>query len=204
MSHQVIIFEGLDGAGKSSIIDDLMLYLPSPYTVTCSAEPYNLPLFALSSDPVTATLQLVQARWEHCNKLVKESAHWSGNHIHLIDRFDLSTVAYQGYGDGVDLSFIDNLNRHVTRPLTDIVEPLYLYLDIPVDLVGQRVQERGEVLSDTQADRLERVRRGYLKACEEGHGVSRIYPTVINATRAFGEVYREVLECVTGGDFGTR
>lgn len=201
-ADMIVVFEGIDGSGKTSIIDDLMLYLPSHLTTSRSAEPYHMPLFALSPDPVTATLQLAQARWRHCWRVAALSADWQNNHIHLIDRFDLSTIAYQGYGDGVSLSFINTLNRYVTQPLTDVAEPLYIYLDVPVDVAVRRVQERGEVMSDTEIQRLERVRAGYLEVCEseKGHGDLLIYPTVIDANRPFGQVFTDVLECITGGN----
>ena len=196
----IAVLEGIDGSGKTSIIDDLMLYFPSHLTTSRSAEPYFLPPFAISADPVTATLQLAQARWQHCQWLAESAKHWSDNHVHLIDRFDMSMLAYQGYGDGVNKELIHALNKHVTQPLTDIAEPFYIYLDVPVDVAVQRVRERGEVIPEAHVERLERVRDGYLDICDKGcnywQGHSSIYPTFIDATRPFGKVYQDVLDLV--------
>lgn len=193
----IVVFEGIDGSGKTSIVEDLMLYLPSHLTTSRSAEPYNLPAFAISADPVTATLQLAQARWQHCQWLAESAKHWSTDHIHLIDRFDASMLAYQGYGDGVDKELIYTLNKHVTQPLTDIAQPFYIYLDVPVEVAVQRVRERGEVISNAQVKRLERVRAGYLHLCDIGCDYYQsVYPTLIDANRPFGQVYQDVLTLV--------
>lgn len=201
-ADMIAVLEGIDGSGKTSIIDDLMLYLPSHLTTSRSAEPYNLPPFAISADPVTATLQLAQARWRHCRLLAESVKHWfkmtSADHVHLIDRFDMSMLAYQGYGDGVDKGLIRTLNRHVTQPLTDIFQPCYIYLDVPVEVAVQRVRERGESVSEAQIQRLERVRDGYLDICDQGCDEFKSdYAIVIDANRPFGEVFQEVLECIT-------
>jgi dTMP kinase len=192
----IAILEGIDGSGKTTLINELLLHLPSHLTASCSAEPYNLSPF--SADPMIATLQFAQARWRHCQWLAESAKHWSDNHVHLIDRFDMSMLAYQGYGDGVDRGLISTLNRHVTQPLTDIFQPCYIYLDVPVEIAVQRVRERGEAVSPAQILRLERVRNGYLEICERGCDDFRSdYAIVIDANQPFEEVYEEVFECIT-------
>jgi len=206
----IAVLEGIDGSGKTTLINELillggrmgqvmkMLNLPSHLTTSRSAEPYNLPPFAISADPMTATLQLAQARWQHCQWLAESAKNWSDNHVHFIDRFDMSMLAYQGYGDGVDKGLIRTLNRYVTQPLTDIFQPCYIYLDVPVEVAVQRVRERGESVSEAQIQRLERVRDGYLDICDQGCDEFKSdYAIVIDANRPFGEVFQDVLECIT-------
>jgi dTMP kinase len=189
--NMIAVLEGIDGSGKTTLINELLLHLPSHLTTSHSAEPYNLPPFAISADPMTATLQLAQARWQHCQWLAESAKNWSEDHVHLIDRFDMSMLAYQGYGDGVDRRLISTLNRHVAQPLTDIFELCYIYLDVPVEIAVQRVRERGEAVSPAQILRLERVRNGYLEICESDYAI------VIDANQPFEEVYQEVFECIT-------
>ena len=194
----IAVLEGIDGSGKTTLINELLLHLPSHLTTSRSAEPYNLPPFAISADPMTATLQLAQARWQHCQWLAESAKNWSEDHVHLIDRFDMSMLAYQGYGDGVDKGLIRTLNRYVTQPLTDIFQPCYIYLDVPVEVAVQRVRERGESVSEAQIQRLERVRDGYLDICDQGCDEFKSdYAIVIDANRPFGEVFQDVLECIT-------
>jgi len=196
--NMIAVLEGIDGSGKTTLINELLLHLPSHLTTSRSAEPYNLPPFAISADPMTATLQLAQARWQHCQWLAESAKNWSEDHVHLIDRFDMSMLAYQGYGDGVDKGLIRTLNRYVTQPLTDIFQPCYIYLDVPVEVAVQRVRERGESVSEAQIQRLERVRDGYLDICDQGCDEFKSdYAIVIDANRPFGEVFQDVLECIT-------
>ncbi len=82
--------------------------------------------------------------------------------IVLCDRWLDATLAYQGYGAGVDLEWIRRLGRNATQ---GIVPRLSIYLDLPVELGLLRARRRHK------ADRMEKkqlafhrkVRRGYLK-----------------------------------------
>ena len=84
----------------------------------------------------------------------------------LADRFDFSTFAYQGYGRGLELDRVEDLNRFATGGL---VPDLYIVLDLPVE--DGRARQGG---AGMEADRIEsegfsflrRVRQGYLELCD--------------------------------------
>jgi dTMP kinase len=89
----------------------------------------------------------------------------------VCDRFALATLAYQGFGRGVDLAILRSLIAIATRGR----EPdLTLLIDVPVDLSRARVASRAED-SGLAIDRLERengefharVRDGYLALARE-------------------------------------
>lgn len=118
--------------------------------------------------------------------------------IVICDRFADATVAYQGYGRGLDLKLIATMNRAATGGLTP---DLTILLDLDPREGLHRVRERGQVpLPEPSLDRLEsealefhdRVREGYLHlAREEPHRFQ-----VIDATRTVEAVATEIWERV--------
>jgi dTMP kinase len=105
----------------------------------------------------------------------------------LADRFSLSTLAYQGYGRGLDLDRV----RDGIRIATDgLVPDMYLLLDLPVT-EGQERQRR----DGAAADRIEKegmgfreaVRDGYLALAESERGVE-----VVNALGTAEEVHARI------------
>jgi dTMP kinase len=85
----------------------------------------------------------------------------------VCDRFADSTVAYQGYGRGVDLRTIDTINALAT----DQTEPdLTVLVDISVDESVARMERAGQRpdrMEQSGKDFYERVRAGYLTLARE-------------------------------------
>ena len=175
-----VTFEGLDGSGKSTHLRRASAWLAEreiPHVVT--KEPGGTPLGdalrALFLDPkwgsldgVVELLLVFASRRQHLLEVV-EPALAAGRHV-LCDRFTDSTRAYQGWGRGVPLGVIDQVDRLATggRP-----PDRTLLFDLPADKARARGhsparQERGT------ADRLdaedlafyERVRQGFLAMAE--------------------------------------
>lgn len=92
----------------------------------------------------------------------------------LADRFALSTIAYQGYGRGLDL---DRVRDAIDFATGGLAPDLYLVIDVPA-AEGEARQKRG----GGEADRIEQegasfratVRRGYLEMVESMPGVEAI------------------------------
>ena len=154
MSAKIITFEGIDGAGKSTLIDRLNAhYDEAGLVVWTTPEPFNLD--CLDDDPFIATLHLMIDRRDHC-KLILE--HLDEYDLILIDRFDLSTEAYQGYGDDVSRELIRRLNDEATEGVTPAMR---ISLNVPLHVAVQRLIDRGDSPSVYEIVRLERVRQGY-------------------------------------------
>lgn len=105
----------------------------------------------------------------------------------LCDRFADSSLAYQGYGRGIDLDLVERLNAIATGHLWP---DLTLLLDVPVDVGLARRRQEGSLNSLDGEDVAfhERVRQGYL-------ALARREPTrwrVIDATRSVDEVAEAV------------
>lgn len=136
-SGKFIVIEGVEGVGKSrqcALLSKALEEKGLPVVVT--REPGGAPLSEMlrtlildplySPDPVTELYLYSAARRDHLNKVVFPAL--EAGKIVVCDRFIYSTLAYQGYGRGIDLDFIREINAHTIYPLT---VDLALFLDVP-------------------------------------------------------------------------
>jgi dTMP kinase len=82
--------------------------------------------------------------------------------IVLCDRYVDSTMAYQGYGRGINLEAVNTVNRLATD---GIAPDLTFFVDIPVDEIERRKTDAGVSFDRMEAsgrEFYERVRTGYL------------------------------------------
>jgi dTMP kinase len=79
--------------------------------------------------------------------------------IILCDRYTDSTVAYQGYGRGLDLALIQRLNQIATGGLES---DLALWLDVDAEVGLKRARQRGT------ADRIEQADIGFHQRVQQG------------------------------------
>lgn len=153
MTAKIITFEGIDGSGKSTLIGKIRMHYEGVGLLCWQT--YEPRSNVTSADPFIATMQLMADRRAHC-ELIKHIVPTTD--LILIDRFDLSTEAYQGYGDGVDIHLIQQLNGLATEGV-DVARRILL--DVPIDIAVERIMARGEELTVDNVVRLERVRAGY-------------------------------------------
>lgn len=177
MTGRFITLEGGEGAGKTTQAGLLVNTLTARgLSVLRTREPGGAPgaellrnlLLGGSVDwaPRAETLLHFAARAEHLAKTIRPALE-AGTWV-VCDRFYDSTMAYQGYGQGADRAFIQELIR-----LLDIAPDLTLVLDVPEDVAAIRLRQRGAV-----SDRYEslgpafhaRVRDGFrrIAAAEPG------------------------------------
>ncbi len=118
----VIVFEGIEGSGKSHHISTISKYLKKKKIDYIKIrEPGGNPnsekirKLILNSKTCfnkdTDFLLYMAARSENIQKIKK----YYKKKIILIDRFVDSTIAYQHYGFGVDLKLINNVNKHLLK-----------------------------------------------------------------------------------------
>jgi len=137
-------------------------------------------------DPLSETLLLFAARRDHVTRTIAPALK-AGIWV-VCDRFYDSTIAYQGCGHGIDLKFLDDLNRHVSGGLTP---DLTFILDAPSSVGVSRALERGghedryeRLLSDFH----ERARKGFQRIAEDNP--NRCY--LIDATRSIQSTRSEI------------
>lgn len=172
-----LAFEGLDGSGKSTLINGLKSELEKravQFVITrepggseLGDEIRALLLRVKGEAPVPrAEALLYQAgRAQHVERLIRPALA-AGKWV-LSDRFDASSVAFQGGGREVQRTQIDWLNDFSTGGLKP---DLYLLLDLTVEESLRRLQGRAQ-----EADRFEReakefhekVRQKYLQLVAE-------------------------------------
>ncbi len=118
----IIVFEGIEGTGKSHHIKNVARYLKKkkldfiqirePGGSKNSEKIRKLLLNKNSSfNKYTDLLLYLSARSENI-ELIKKNV---GKRIILIDRFSDSTIAYQHFGMGVNLKFINNINNFLLK-----------------------------------------------------------------------------------------
>tara|TARA_B100000787_G_scaffold135427_1_gene104191 strand:+ start:1170 stop:1781 length:612 start_codon:yes stop_codon:yes gene_type:complete len=118
----IIVFEGIEGTGKSHHINNIAKYLKKnnkkfihirePGGSKNSEKIRRLILNNKSTfNKYTDLLLYLSARSENV-ELIKKNI---GKKIILIDRFTDSTIAYQHFGMGINLRFINNINNFLLK-----------------------------------------------------------------------------------------
>ena len=169
---RLITVEGVEGAGKSTQVETLQAYLGARgVSVLATAEPDGTPLGASIRrvlgevdrvTPLTEALLFAASRAEHVQRVIRPAL--AAGQVVLCDRYVDSTVAYQGYGRGISLETIAQLNRLATE---GCLPDLTLVLDLDVAEGLRRVRaRRGALAACDPFERLaiefhERVRKGY-------------------------------------------
>jgi len=134
----------------------------------------------------TETFLFLADRAEHVAKVIKPAL--ERGEIVLCDRFTDSTIAYQGFGLGLPLEWLTQLNSIATNGL---VPDLTLLLDIDPEM-GLKRSQRETVFERRSLDFHQRVRWGYLwLAKQEPHRVK-----VIDASQPLESVLTQALRLV--------
>ena len=183
----LISIEGPDGAGKTTVLEALLPRLREAYPakVVTTREPGGVAIAEqirevildvnnTAMDAKTELLLYIAARRQHLVERVLPELE-EGNMV-IMDRFIDSSVAYQGFGRGLDIDAIDWLNHFAT----DGLKPdLTLYFDIEVEEGLARIAAN----SNREVNRLDlegldlhkKVRQGYLSLLDkEGNRIVKI------------------------------
>ncbi|MDA0769521.1 MAG: dTMP kinase [SAR202 cluster bacterium Casp-Chloro-G4] len=163
-----IVFEGVEGSGKSTQSRELYRRLQkAELEAVLIREPGGTPTAEYVRDwligghdisPLTELLLFSATRASLVESVIRPAL--SKGEIVVCDRYIYSTLAYQGYGRGMDMGAIDNLNGIATGGL----EPeLVVLLDLPPDIGFQR--KRG----GDPNDRFEREDLAFHQRVHEGY-----------------------------------
>jgi dTMP kinase len=178
-----VVLEGIDGCGKTTQLQRLMAWLPGSGLlapggqVVLTREPGGTSLGQAlrqlllhppqGAAPLsTAELLLYAAdRAQHVEQVIRPAL--AAGHWVLSDRFSGSTAAYQGYGRGLDLSLIGQLEAIATAGLQP---DLTLWLDLPLEeSLRRRYGRAPDRIEAGGQPFLERVLSGFAAlACQRG------------------------------------
>jgi dTMP kinase len=197
-----VTLEGPEGSGKTTQIRLLREYLRSqgiPVLITREPggtsigeqirqvlhDPQNTAML-----PRAEVLLYLASRAQHVGEVIRPAL--AAGMVVISDRYAESTLAYQGYGRGLDLEELQRVTEFATEGLR---ADLVIYLDLPVEVgLRRKVQarERGQA-EWTRMDQQslgfhERVRRGYLAMAEADPGRW----CVIAAQQSVDEVQAEI------------
>jgi dTMP kinase len=162
----LITFEGVEGAGKTTLAQHLADWLRAQgVSVRLTREPGGSPLGEhlrplLLHEPLDAWAELflfLADRRQHTLQVVLpalEQGAWV-----LCDRYADSTLVYQGYGRGLDIALIRRLNALATGDLTP---DLTVLIDLPVEDALARANAPNRFEAETLAFHT-RIRAGYLE-----------------------------------------
>lgn len=178
---KLIVFEGVEGCGKTTQINLSRSWLDSLFNnvqVIVTREPggtdlggeiRRLLLDYSGNVPIENTSELLlyaADRAQHVEEMLKPQL--ADGKIILCDRYTDSTVAYQGYGRGLNLNLIDGLNEISTGGLES---DLTIWLDVDVEVSLERTRKRGV------ADRIEQSSIAFHRRVQQGYTeLAKAYP----------------------------
>jgi len=201
MKNKFITFEGSEGCGKSTQSEMLFSYLKSkgvkavylrePGGVKLSEDIRRILLDPESRVSAEAeTLLYMASRAQLVEEVIKPALK-SGETV-VCDRFLDSTIAYQGFGLGIDIGFIKLLGNFATG---GIKPDLTIFLDLPVEKGLKHRDNRKDRIEQRPVSYHEKVRRGYLKLAEEEPARIRVVK-VLEDKDATQEEIREIVNAL--------
>ena len=208
MRGSFITLEGIDGCGKSTQhlllvealkargIDPLATREPGG-TRLGEAIRSQLSAYSTALTPATELLLIVAARAQHVEEVIRPALA-SGRTV-ISDRYTDSSVAFQGYGRGLDLAIIDEMNNFATGGLTP---DLTILFDLETSVARRRLDARGRGDRPGPADNdlsyfdreeaafHDRVREGYLKLAAKDPARFR----VVDASGSIEQAHEQVMD----------
>ena len=171
MASSFISIEGGEGAGKSTSIAYIKLKLEA-LGIECivTREPGGTPMAEdmrqlllqhrdENVDPYTELLLMFASRRQHVENVIRPALA-AGKWV-ICDRFSDASVAYQGFGRGLDQDFISSLKYWVHG---DLNPTLTLLFDLDIAIGMERAGQRSNLdrIETEELSFFERVRQGYL------------------------------------------
>ena len=165
-----ISVEGVEGSGKSTHCRLLAEWLRGRgREVVLTSEPDGTPLGAavrslfeqdgLPPTPLTQTFLFMAARQQHVAEVIRPAL--ARGAVVVSDRYADATLAYQGYGGGMELETIRDLNALAT---SGVMPDLTILLDLdPAEGIRRISDRRLDAFEKMDLDFHRRVREGYLE-----------------------------------------
>jgi dTMP kinase len=192
-----IVFEGIDGSGKSTqmkLISDYLFSKDKHNHIVMTREPYKdikiRSILKNDTNPIKNSEIIadlfIKDRKIHVSELIKPNT--DKGTIVISDRYKLSTIAYQS-SQGLSMqALIDN---HKGLPVPDIT----FIIDVPSEEASKRIKKeegRDEHKFESNIDFLEKVRQKFLEAKSKIN--ENIY--VINGSREIDDIFNDIKEII--------
>lgn len=196
LAGKLIVFEGLDASGKSTQARLLARRLDEAgVDVVRTREPGGTPIAesvrAVLLEkrhrellPFSELLLFMVSRTQNTHEVILPALR-AGRTV-VASRYRLSSMAYQGYGRGLDLDLIRRLNEAAT---SGTLPDLTFLIDVPPEYTMRRKADRGDRIEVESLDFHRRVRRGFLELTDGDPTVH-----VLDGTRSIEEVSNAVAQ----------
>lgn len=197
-----ITLEGTEGSGKSAQIAVIKAHMEAKgHKVVCLREPGGTPIAeeirTLLKTPrkddnmcdKTELLLMYAARAQLVETVIKPLLS-AGTDV-ICDRHDLSSVAYQGGGRGMNMDDINAIRKVV---LGNFRPDLTIIIDVDPKIGMQRARNRGELdrFELSQIDFFERVRNTYLEYAK----THQDFVSVVDGHKEISAVSHDVIACL--------
>lgn len=196
-----ISLEGIEGTGKTTQARLLAQHLSGKgFTVTRTEEPGGTPislkireiLLAPESKgmvPVAELLLYNASRVQHIREIIIPAL--ERGEVVITDRFSDSTVAYQGYGRGIDLKLIDALDLISTNRLRPDIT-IVLDIDVETGLRRNKSINKKDRLELEDVSFHEKVRKGFIALAEKDKKRMK----VIDCSGTLETVRKDIVEVI--------
>jgi dTMP kinase len=195
-----ITFEGIDCCGKTTqaglLVEGLreagnpVVFTHEPGGTEIGEKIRHLVLSGENNQMVwlTELFLYLASRAQHTEELIRPAI--QQGEIVICDRYTDSTLAYQGYGRGLNQELIHQLNQVATGGVTP---QLTFLIDIPPQVAIQRKASKDRLESEGSTFH-RKVRKGYLESA--GREPQRF--CIINGSRGIQEIHREIMTTTLG------
>ncbi len=194
-----IVFEGIDGSGKTTQIQFLYRALaerniPVHITKEPTDDPMGKQLRKYLGGKEKTDLRAIAALFaaDRLHHITTEDGildNLSRGNVVLCDRYYLSSYAYQSVD--CDLDWIMALNREAAN----IARPdLHIFLDVPAEQSMGRVESRGETEIFEKLERQQQIRKNFFDLFDMLDGKENVL--IVDGTRAPDVIAEEIIEKV--------
>ncbi len=161
-----ITVEGIDGAGKTTFMEKLAaFFIERGEKVLCTREPGGTSVgkairSLVLQEEMTSKTELflfLADRVEHIEKVIQPAL--KEKKIVLSDRYNDSTIVYQGAGRGLGMDWVENL---CLEACGDCIPDKTFFLDIPPERAQERLTQQKDRLEKEDVTFYQRIREGFL------------------------------------------
>ncbi len=216
MSGLFITFEGCEGSGKSTHAEKIyQCLIKKGFPVLLTHEPGGTKIsdkireLLLTNDdskilnnlvPNSELMLYLASRSQHVEELIMPSL--KKGKIILCDRFSDATVAYQGYGRGLDIEMLKTMNNFISYN----IKPDYtILLDIDAKVGIDRSRRMDKTYASSgELDRMEsqglrfhrHVRQGYLEIAKDEPDRIQVFDSSKNIKETYDQIEEFILKII--------
>ncbi len=194
-SGLLIAIEGIDGSGKSTLSKNISLALEQQgFNTLLTKEPGDSELGKeirslvcsqnISISPMAQYLLFAADRAQHFTELIIPAL--EHNMLIICDRLCDSSLAYQSYGNGVDMEMVKTIN---SWSMHNIIPDLTIFVRVPVEIALERCSKRGSLSAYEKKEFLNRVAYGFEEIYKNRNNV-----IIVDGTEKPESIYLQALE----------